>query len=1510
MDLLPMTMLVVPSGSESDFDIYFDAQESHDSDGGSGTPFGSLRGKKVRKYSENDGDLRAGIMRLHQEGAANSQFYTKVPLTSIQNNANGGGEATNLKRQASLRIKKMSSYHDGSSRFPKLNDCAHFHYDNVELGNVQLSMHDDPEHNEHSLFAAAAASINGTCDEMEMPFTVRVCSSGKQWLVKRCYEDFRVLDKQLHSCIYDRRFSQLVELPKGETLSGNREAVKSMLSHYLGRFSQIAGDMINCGPVLNWMELDNHGNHVVASEESAINIPAVAAAHVIKRYMAQAPDEISIEVGDMVSVIDMPPPEDTSWWRGKNRFEVGFFPRQCVELISERIPPTVDNFMGSPKPAAPRPVLRKHGKLITFLRSFILARPTRRGLKQRGILRERVFGCDLGEHLLNSGHEIPEIVKVCTEFIEKFGVVDGVYRLSGVTSNIQYLRDEFDGEKIPDLTEYEKDIHCVTSVCKLYFRELPNPLLTYQLYKKFEEAAVTDEECRLVKMHDTVQQLPPPHYRTLQFLIDHLAKMAAYGEQTGMNTKNLAIVWAPNLLKSKELELATSAAFMEIKIQATVVEYLIRNAHLIFNDKLFPDVPGIGQEMRRPKSLVLSTPTKLLSLEEAQARNTLYTEGDDKPKFIEVGGGPAALPKQYHTVLEFPGPRERKRSLTKSKKSPGWKALFHGKRRGPPGAPGKTKQAGGIQRISSGKPRPRTLRNSLRSVRSAESLSSADSHLELRGDLRQDIPEMRRNSVACPEDSTLQRASSHNSFFELSPASVAAAKQDFLHAAALKRNKDGSEDEDEIFVDARETFEEPHFDGCSPLWIDQSGSSMESVRTPQTPGSASPRDVSMGDRHRKEVSARTVMEETQQEIERLNSPTRHGHIAVGHSVSVGVARSQPISAPRREIKSTRQWIHHLTSTSPVDDVEMMEVSKLSPRYRRKYTGPESPTSKRGSVFDKISRAVSMKAKPKAKRTSSVGEYTMESKGVQSLPENDEELSTGISKVLVTTHGTDSQVSEDNIHMRVHENSGSCETQDANVQTLDDFANFEENANEINELAILGNLDDALLGSTNARPRSMAARMSHISTDSDPFGDNPFNEDKISLDNVMLEYDNIFEKYSNRAITPDFDTNTDAGSSTSRTASGSISSDHSESMSHTSVGVGPDSYQPIPDLVSQLNSNCNHSRQSRRKGNGAKKSVKFDLNTTDCGPKESAASPSRKRYESKAQAQSHHPSGAISKPVSLAFQNDQNEDSSPSCDDMESEQIFARFSKEMAVPEASKASPEIDQLTPDTLDERTDQLQRDFALQQQQLDPNAQVSIGVRGRNDSSETNNSESISDSTVNSNTIDISVLPEIEQPVSPTSSMFSQSPPSNGGSFSMEPRTLDSPDKVSPEMSVINPDLSPQDGVFEDKRVGELKVKSEGACSEHDEEKIPTLSHEQCPERSELDEDFVASPIDLESGGNPLLQENVVASSQEDEVAPLQDNVVVEEDCNEEPLASPALETMSQDDVLEDCNDLRKSR
>uniref|UniRef100_A0A4X2M5F1 Rho GTPase activating protein 32 n=1 Tax=Vombatus ursinus TaxID=29139 RepID=A0A4X2M5F1_VOMUR len=523
--------------------------------------------------------------------------------------------------------------------FPKMAECAHFHYENVEFGSVQ----------------------------------------GKSWIVKRSYEDFRVLDKHLHLCIYDRRFSQLSELPRSDTLKDSSELVTQMLVAYLSRLSAIAGNKINCGPALTWMEIDNKGNHLLVHEESSINTPAVGAAHVIKRYTARAPDELSLEVGDIVSVIDMPPKVLSTWWRGKHGFQVGLFPGHCVELINQKVPQSVTN-------SVPKPVSKKHGKLITFLRTFMKSRPTKQKLKQRGILKERVFGCDLGEHLLNSGFEVPQVLQSCTAFIERYGIVDGIYRLSGVASNIQRLRHEFDSEHIPDLTKepYVQDIHSVGSLCKLYFRELPNPLLTYQLYEKFSDAvsAATDEE-RLIKIHDVIQQLPPPHYRTLEFLMRHLSLLADYCSITNMHAKNLAIVWAPNLLRSKQIESACfsgTAAFMEVRIQSVVVEFILNHVDVLFSCKISAVIQDGAASLSRPKSLLVSSPsTKLLTLEEAQARTQAQVNSPTMPdnKYIEVGEGPAALQGKFHTIIEFP--LERKRPPNKMKKSPvgSWRSFFN-----------------------------------------------------------------------------------------------------------------------------------------------------------------------------------------------------------------------------------------------------------------------------------------------------------------------------------------------------------------------------------------------------------------------------------------------------------------------------------------------------------------------------------------------------------------------------------------------------------------------------------------------------------------------------------------------------------------------------------------------------------------------------------------------------------------------------------------------------------------
>ncbi|CAD7086461.1 unnamed protein product [Hermetia illucens] len=628
-----------------------------------------------------------------------------------------------------------------SCRFPKLEECAHFHYERVQLGPLSVRLADDKSDLLNTSIASQSisgdvAGINSVFGNLASQqstnqtsqlrlfnqsncwFIMKVISSRSDpFLIKRSFDNVRMLDEMLHRCVYDRKISGLRDLAQLELK--NEEEVEYAVSKYLERFSKIASDSLTCGTVLTWLQLDNRGRRLpLADSETmrSINTPAVGAAYGVRRYIAQACDEISIEVGDMISVIDMPSPAESVWWRGKkshhqkSQYEVGFFPQSCVATIGDKVPrhlqlpaPLVGQLDVSPT----KPVLRKHGKLIAFFRSFILSRPSRRRLKQSGIYRERVFSCDLSEHLLNSGQEIPMVLKCCTEFIEENGIVDGIYRLSGITSNIQKLRRAFDEERVPDLNhpEIKQDIHAVSSLLKMYFRELPNPLCTYQLYGNFVEAIKTrgdaTEQLRLMK--ETVLKLPPPHYRTLKYLATHLNKISRHSASTGMTDKNLAIVWAPNLLRSPELESGGVDALRGVGVQAVVTEYLIKNCHLIFdpNDEFnrsggdqrldsLTDCESLLVEQRehdqslslieRPKSLSAGG-AKLISLEEAQERHS-RVDGVDPNKsvpinapppnigaYIEVGGGPSSLPDKYHTVLTVP------RSWQK-RKTNSWKSLF------------------------------------------------------------------------------------------------------------------------------------------------------------------------------------------------------------------------------------------------------------------------------------------------------------------------------------------------------------------------------------------------------------------------------------------------------------------------------------------------------------------------------------------------------------------------------------------------------------------------------------------------------------------------------------------------------------------------------------------------------------------------------------------------------------------------------------------------------------------
>ncbi|XP_073965247.1 GTPase-activating protein CdGAPr [Choristoneura fumiferana] len=646
-----------------------------------------------------------------------------------------------------------------SCRFPKLEECAHFHYERVCLGTVSVEPVATDTHGADSPQAEGWITLkvrshvswrDSKSSTKALHCSWSEASDVREWTLARNAEHCKQFDHMLHKCIYDRKVSGLPNLTEKIDSCQDETEYRSLIADYMHHFSIIADDTINCGPLLNWLQMDNKGHKLLVANEdsSSINTPAVAAAYSVRKYVSQARDEISFEVGDMISIIDMPGPQESTWWRGKRGFRVGFFPHHCVAVIGDKVPRHMTQpppIVGSVAVAPIKPVLRKHGKLISLFRSFILSRPSRRRLKQQGILRERVFGCDLGEHLLNFEHDVPLVLVECAKAIEARGAVDGIYRLSGGSGLTQRLRADFDSGTAPPPPS---DPHATASLLKMYFRELPNPLCTYQLYESFVAAVQTEESKRLKAVRDVVVKLPPPHYRTLAYLMRHLRRVSLLGEATGMTARNMAIVWAPNLLRSPRPQ----HALQHVAVQAVVTEFLICYAEELFAEEQdWESGPeSLDQEQmeqvelrghdscRRPKSLPLNPPTKLLSLEEARRRERctstvqsprlpapsgaiaaaaaetqLRPSGHLRPKYIEVGSGPDNLP-QYHTVLDLPLPA--KRGL---KRSPsGWRGLFsrtkqqrHKMRAPPPPLP---KPVQDIPMVSAG----------LRPVKSCESLAS------------------------------------------------------------------------------------------------------------------------------------------------------------------------------------------------------------------------------------------------------------------------------------------------------------------------------------------------------------------------------------------------------------------------------------------------------------------------------------------------------------------------------------------------------------------------------------------------------------------------------------------------------------------------------------------------------------------------------------------------------------------------------------------------------------------
>ncbi|XP_039695687.1 rho GTPase-activating protein 12 isoform X6 [Pteropus medius] len=215
------------------------------------------------------------------------------------------------------------------------------------------------------------------------------------------------------------------------------------------------------------------------------------------------------------------------------------------------------------------------------LKKFLTRRPTLQAVREKGYIKDQVFGANLANLCQRENGTVPKFVKLCIEHVEEYGLdVDGIYRVSGNLAVIQKLRFAVNHDEKLDLNDSKwEDIHVITGALKMFFRELPEPLFTFNHFNDFVNAIKQEPRQRVVAVKDLIKQLPKPNQDTMQILFRHLKRVIENGEKNRMTYQSIAIVFGPTLLKPEK---ETGNIAVHTVYQNQIVELILLEINSIF----------------------------------------------------------------------------------------------------------------------------------------------------------------------------------------------------------------------------------------------------------------------------------------------------------------------------------------------------------------------------------------------------------------------------------------------------------------------------------------------------------------------------------------------------------------------------------------------------------------------------------------------------------------------------------------------------------------------------------------------------------------------------------------------------------------------------------------------------------------------------------------------------------------------------------------------------------------
>uniref|UniRef100_H2ZPS7 Rho-GAP domain-containing protein n=1 Tax=Ciona savignyi TaxID=51511 RepID=H2ZPS7_CIOSA len=205
-----------------------------------------------------------------------------------------------------------------------------------------------------------------------------------------------------------------------------------------------------------------------------------------------------------------------------------------------------------------------------------------------------------------SRRQAPIIVENCVEFIRTHGGLseEGLFRLPGHANEVKELQDSYDmGDRpvFPGTT----DVHTVASLLKGYLRELPEPVIPFDQYEplissaKLLSANMTDDinDKKIAEsqklFNEQLKLLPQSNFELLRYICRFLDEVQLHSSVNKMDVSNLAMVFGPNIMRSKQEDpmlMMADASYVQ-----EVMKQFISNHKIFFpdNPELNPAAPSI-----------------------------------------------------------------------------------------------------------------------------------------------------------------------------------------------------------------------------------------------------------------------------------------------------------------------------------------------------------------------------------------------------------------------------------------------------------------------------------------------------------------------------------------------------------------------------------------------------------------------------------------------------------------------------------------------------------------------------------------------------------------------------------------------------------------------------------------------------------------------------------------------------------------------------------------------------